>query len=43
MHKGYKCLDKSSGRICTSRGVVFDEFVFPYATHGVSVDFLTLQ
>jgi histone deacetylase 1/2 len=31
-HKGYKCLDRSSGRIFISRDVVFDEQVFPYAT-----------
>jgi histone deacetylase 1/2 len=29
MHKGFKCLDISSGRIYISRDVVFDERVFP--------------
>jgi histone deacetylase 1/2 len=31
MHKGYKCLDVSTGRIYISRDVVFDEQVFPFA------------
>jgi histone deacetylase 1/2 len=31
LHKGYKCLDISSGRIYISRDVVFDEHVFPFA------------
>jgi hypothetical protein len=29
MHKGYKCLDKSSGRIYISRDVVFEIFLQP--------------
>jgi hypothetical protein len=31
MHKGYKCLDISTGRIYISMDVVFDEDVFPFA------------
>jgi hypothetical protein len=31
-HKGYKCLDISSGRLYISRDVVFDETVFPFAS-----------
>ena len=38
MHKGYKCLDRSTGRIYISCDVVFDESVFPYATPGVTID-----
>jgi hypothetical protein len=30
MHKGFKCLDISSGRIYISRDVTFDEQVFPF-------------
>jgi histone deacetylase 1/2 len=30
-HKGYKCLDRSTGCIFVSRDVVFDENLFPYA------------
>lgn len=29
-HKGYKCLDRESGRIYISRDVVFDENIFPF-------------
>jgi histone deacetylase 1/2 len=43
MHKGYKCLDRSTGRIFISRDVVFDEKVFPFSTPGVSVDVSTLE
>jgi hypothetical protein len=32
MHKGFKCLDVSRGRIYISRDVIFDETVFPFAT-----------
>lgn len=32
MHKGYKCLDITSGRVYISRDVVFDEQVFPFST-----------
>jgi hypothetical protein len=32
MHKGFKCLDVSTGRIYISRDVVFDEQIFPFAT-----------
>jgi hypothetical protein len=31
LHKGYKCLDISTGRIYISRDVVFDENIFPFA------------
>lgn len=30
-HKGFKCLDTSTGRIYISKDVVFDENVFPFA------------
>jgi hypothetical protein len=29
-HKGYKCLEVSSGRVYVSRNVIFDEQVFPF-------------
>lgn len=29
-HKGYKCLDISTGRVYISRDVIFDETVFPF-------------
>jgi hypothetical protein len=32
LHKGFKCLDPSSGRVYISRDVVFDETVFPFST-----------
>ena len=32
MHKGYKCLDRSTGRIYISHDVIYDESVFPYST-----------
>lgn len=31
LHKGFKCLDPSSGRVYISRDVVFDETVFPFS------------
>lgn len=31
MHKGYKCLEGSTGRVYISRDVVFDEHIFPFA------------
>lgn len=31
LHKGYKCLEPSEGRVYISRDVVFDENVFPFA------------
>jgi hypothetical protein len=31
MHKGYKCLDRSTGRIFISQDVVFDENLYPFA------------
>jgi histone deacetylase 1/2 len=43
MHKGYKRLDRSTGRIYISRDVVFDESVFPYSTPGVTIDVSTLK
>jgi histone deacetylase 1/2 len=36
MHKGYKCLDRSTGRIYISRDVIFDEAVFPFAADSIS-------
>lgn len=32
MHKGYKCLDRQTGRIYISRDVIFDESRFPFAS-----------
>lgn len=32
IHKGFKCLDITTGRIYISRDVVFDEDVFPFAS-----------
>jgi hypothetical protein len=31
MHKGYKCLEVSTGRVYISHDVIFDEEVFPFA------------
>ncbi|WVZ57430.1 hypothetical protein U9M48_007816 [Paspalum notatum var. saurae] len=31
LHKGFKCLEPSTGRVYISRDVVFDESVFPFA------------
>jgi hypothetical protein len=31
MHKGYKCLDVTEGRVYISRDVVFDEDIYPFA------------
>jgi hypothetical protein len=31
MHKGFKCLEISSGRVYVSRDVVFDETEFPFS------------
>lgn len=30
LHKGYKCLDVSTGRVYISRDVIFDENIFPF-------------
>ena len=43
LHKGYKCLDRTSDRIYISRDVIFDETVFPYSQPGVSVDPASLE
>lgn len=32
MHKGYKCLDVTTGRVYISHDVVFDEAIFPFST-----------
>jgi hypothetical protein len=32
LHKDFKCLDISSGRVYISRDVVFDENIYPFAT-----------
>lgn len=38
-HKGYKCFDRSNGRVYISRDVVFDENVFPFSQSAIkSVD-----
>jgi hypothetical protein len=31
IHKGFKCIDISEGRIYISRDVIFDENLFPFA------------
>jgi histone deacetylase 1/2 len=31
LHKGFKCLDPSEGRVYISRDVVFDEHIFPFS------------
>lgn len=35
-HKGYKCFDRSTGRVYISRGVAFDETIFPFANQSLS-------
>jgi histone deacetylase 1/2 len=37
LHHGYKCLDRSTGRVYLSRDVVFDELVFPFSDGPSSV------
>jgi histone deacetylase 1/2 len=32
-HKGYKCLDVTTGRVYISRNVIFDEHVYPFSRH----------
>jgi hypothetical protein len=32
LHKGFKCLDISTGRVNVSRDVIFDETIFPFST-----------
>lgn len=43
VHKGYRCLDPSSGRVYISRHVIFDELSFPFAERpgSTSPGFLT--
>lgn len=36
-HRGYRCLELSSGKIILSRHVTFDEFSFPLATPSPSI------
>jgi hypothetical protein len=43
LHKGYKSLDRTTGRIYISRDVIFDESVFPFATPGAVIDISQLQ
>jgi hypothetical protein len=38
MHKGYKCLDISTGRIYISQDVIFDESIFPFASLHFTTD-----
>jgi hypothetical protein len=38
LHKGYKCLEPSSGQVYISRVVIFDEIVFPFASMHPNVD-----
>ena len=35
-HKGYRCLDPNSGRVYTSRHVIFNEQFFPFADREIS-------
>lgn len=35
-HKGYKCFDRSTGRVYISRHVAFDETIFPFANQSLS-------
>jgi hypothetical protein len=37
MHKGFKCLEVSSGQVYISRDVVYDEMVFPFAKLNLNV------
>jgi hypothetical protein len=38
MHKGFKCLDVTTGRIYISHDVIFDESVFPFASMHLNAD-----
>jgi hypothetical protein len=37
-HKGFKCLDLSTGHLYISRDVIFDENIFPFAKLDPNID-----